>query len=129
VYVLLDLDTEVSGEASGKQSDVDPVHQMLREQNELLREQLAEAHAANHENRRIITALTQRIPELEPPRDISPEPPQSPVASSEERGNVTYHRSRKSAPGGRGGSEGSSERLLIAAKRLLWYVTSSLLAF
>ncbi len=34
-----------------------------------LRRQLEEAHAANRENRRIIAALTQRIPELEAPRD------------------------------------------------------------
>ena len=76
MYVLLDLDNEASGEQSGEQSGVDPVQQMLREQNQMLREQLAEAHAANRENRRIIAALTQRIPELEAP----PEPRESPVS-------------------------------------------------
>jgi hypothetical protein len=72
VYVLLDLDALVSGEpsedTSGEASGVDPV-QMLREHNQMLREQLAEAHAANRENRRIIAGLIQRVPELEPPRD------------------------------------------------------------
>ena len=65
VYVLLDRDPEPSGEASdkasGERSDVDLV--------QMLREQLAEAHAANRENRRIIAALTQRIPEIEAPRE------------------------------------------------------------
>jgi hypothetical protein len=84
VYVLLDLDTEVSGDASDKASDVDPVHQMLREQNELLREQLAEAHAANRENRRIIAALTQRIPELE---SSSEAPRDARVTASDASGN------------------------------------------
>ncbi len=72
VYVLLDRDVEVSGEPSedpsGEASGVDPV-QMLREHNQMLREQLAEAHASNRENRRIIAGLIQRVPSLEPPRD------------------------------------------------------------
>src|SRR5215218_5530879 len=83
VYVLLDVDTEISGERSGKvsgeQSIVDSV-QLLLDQNQLLREQLDEAHAANRENRRIIAALTQRIPELEAP----PEPRESPATASED---------------------------------------------
>ncbi len=65
VCVLLDRDPEPSGEASdkasGEQSGVDLV--------QMLREQLAEAHAANRENRRIIAALTSRIPEIEAPRE------------------------------------------------------------
>jgi len=78
VYVLLEQDPEPSGEVSGEQSGVDLV-QMLREHNQGLREQLAEAHAANRENRRIIAALTQRIPEIEAPRDV----PQSTETASE----------------------------------------------
>ncbi len=40
--------------------------EVLREQVEMLRVELEEAHAANRENRRIIAALTQRVPALEP---------------------------------------------------------------
>lgn len=40
--------------------------EVLRDQVELLRAELQEAHAANRENRRIIAALTSRIPELPP---------------------------------------------------------------
>jgi excisionase family DNA binding protein len=79
VYVLLDRDALVSGEpsedTSGEASGVDPV-QMLREHNQMLREQLAEAHAANRENRRIIAGLIQRVPELESPR-VEPHGPET----------------------------------------------------
>ena len=44
-----------------------------------MREQLREAHERDRENRRIIAALTQRIPEIEPPT----EPRESPVTASE----------------------------------------------
>ena len=83
VYVLLDRDALVSGEPSedtpGEASGVDPV-QMLREHNQMLREQLEEAHAANRENRRIIAGLIQRVPELESPRDA----PHGPETVAEE---------------------------------------------
>jgi phage shock protein A len=46
--------------------------EVLRAQVEMLREELDEAHAANRENRRIIAALTSRIPAIEAPE--SPEP-------------------------------------------------------
>ena len=49
-----------------------------------LREQLKEEREANRENRRIITGLVQRVPELEPAKDSSSEPPESPVMSSGE---------------------------------------------
>ncbi len=55
--------------------------EVLRDQVELLRAELQEAHAANRENRRIIAALTSRIPELEAP--ASPEPRESPETASE----------------------------------------------
>ena len=48
----------------------------MREQIADLRGQLAEANAANRENRRIIAGLTQRIPELE-----AANPSEQPAAS------------------------------------------------
>jgi hypothetical protein len=89
VYVLLERDLEVSGEPSEESpeesSGVDPV-QMLREHNQILREQLAEAHAANRENRRIIAGLIQRVPELESPRDE----PHGPETKDAETTEGTY---------------------------------------
>jgi excisionase family DNA binding protein len=46
-----------------------------------LREQLEQANERDRENRRIIAALTQRIPEIEPP--ASPEPPGGPERPAE----------------------------------------------
>jgi excisionase family DNA binding protein len=43
-----------------------------------LREQLAQANERDRENRRIIAALTQRIPAIEAPREDAPESPPSP---------------------------------------------------
>jgi excisionase family DNA binding protein len=51
--------------------------EVLREQVEMLRVELEEAHAANRENRRIIAALTQRIPAIEAPS----EPPGGPQSA------------------------------------------------
>jgi len=88
VYVLLERDLEASGEPSEESpeesSGVDPV-QMLREHNQILREQLAEAHAANRENRRIIAGLIQRVPELESPRDE----PHGPETVTDEPGSTS----------------------------------------
>jgi len=52
-----------------------------------LRAQLEEAHEANRENRRIITGLVQRVPELEPAREAPPEPREAPETDTESTGN------------------------------------------
>jgi len=69
--------------------DPSSVHELveaLRAEVETLRAELEEAHAANRGNRRIIAALTQRIPGLETPREQAPPqaPPQGPPGGSEE---------------------------------------------
>jgi hypothetical protein len=83
VYVLLDNNvhdaptTARDGRESGNQTVGDsretvedgPLVERMASEIDHLRRQLEEAHAANRENRRIIAALTQRIPELEAPRD------------------------------------------------------------
>ena len=55
----------------GREGEIDggPLVEMLADQMAYLRSQLDQEREANRENRRIIAALTQRIPELEPPRD------------------------------------------------------------
>jgi hypothetical protein len=55
--------------------------QHLEEQNRFLREQLEAATTAQAEQRRVIMALTQRIPELGP--GSSQEAPESPVAADD----------------------------------------------
>jgi hypothetical protein len=53
-----------------------------------LEDQLGQERNANRENRRIIAALTQRIPQIEPPAETPPEPPESPTAATEQPGRV-----------------------------------------
>jgi excisionase family DNA binding protein len=55
-----------SNTSGGAQGDIIAT---LRRQIEDFREQLADANTANRENRRIIAALTQRIPQLEYPQE------------------------------------------------------------
>ena len=63
--------------------------EVLREQVEMLRVELEEAHAANREHRRIIAALTQRIPAIEPPQEAPPGPRESPVTDESEAARGT----------------------------------------
>lgn len=68
VYVYLDEVTNPS-----TTPDSTPLISQMQAHIETLERQLEEANAANRENRRIIAALTSRIPELEAP-DASREP-------------------------------------------------------
>ena len=56
----------------------------LREQVAYLRDQLEQANERDRENRRIIAALTSRIPAIESPA----EPPESPTEATEQPGRV-----------------------------------------
>jgi excisionase family DNA binding protein len=62
----------------------------LRDRVRSLEEQMQEERAANRENRRIIAALTQRIPELPPSSvsAVSQEPSESPSEATEQPGRV-----------------------------------------
>jgi hypothetical protein len=53
-----------------------------------LREQLAQANERDRENRRIIAALTQRIPAIEAPAEASPDAPGAPTEATEQPGRV-----------------------------------------
>jgi hypothetical protein len=71
LYVWLDTDEP--------QPDSSPLISELRAHNATLREQLQAERQANEENRRIIAALTQRIPAIEAPSET----PGSPESGAE----------------------------------------------
>lgn len=83
VYVRLTID-----EASAKSHEQSELVEALRAQIGTLNRQLDEANAANRENRRIIAALTQRIPAIEAPPDTPPEPSESPQTPPEPRSDT-----------------------------------------
>src|SRR5215210_9443662 len=59
----------------------------LRNRVGFLERQLETEQAASAELRRIVAGLVQRVPELEPAREASPEPRESPGTVSKERGD------------------------------------------
>ncbi len=89
VYVILDDDQTrphadpTTNQTSDPMSDQTALVEVLRDQVDYLREQLAQEREANRENRRIIAGLVQRVPELEPTRETPPEPRESPLSASE----------------------------------------------
>jgi hypothetical protein len=78
VYVYLDLSRDMYQPES--QVHRDPLVEELRDRLRFLEDQLRHANDRDRENRRIIAALTQRIPELEAPH----EPPGVPESVVEE---------------------------------------------
>jgi predicted ArsR family transcriptional regulator len=91
VYVY--LDSVVTDADPVPDSVPDKYVASLEDQVESLREQLAAEREANRENRRIIIALTSRIPELEASR----EPPQSPTPAPEASEGTTPQPEREEA--------------------------------
>jgi len=91
-YVYVDP-SATAEDPSGDTSGQEQVVEVLRDQVEHLREQLDRAEERDRENRRIIAALTQRIPELEAPASGPLEPRESPATSEaagdSNRGGVT----------------------------------------
>jgi hypothetical protein len=77
VWVLLEPD--ITSSDAGRTDDQTRYVRSLEERVEHLRELLDGEREANSENRRIIAALTSRIPELEP--GPSPEASESPATS------------------------------------------------
>jgi hypothetical protein len=76
VYVRLDSDATLVN--AGDQT---ALVEALRDQVSMLKQQLNTEQAASGELRRIIAALTSRIPELEAPRQ---EPPEAPTEGTEQ---------------------------------------------
>jgi chromosome segregation ATPase len=83
VIVLLEDDT-TTDRSSDRSSDIRALVESKDETIRLLREQLEQAHERDRENRRIIAALTSRIPEIEAPS----EPREAPAEAREQPGRV-----------------------------------------
>jgi hypothetical protein len=90
VYVLLDAPAgyRTTGDRSRTTVDqpTDRTDLLIAE----LQDRVRSLEEANRENRRIIAALTQRIPEIEAPREheATPEPREAPVTATEQPGRV-----------------------------------------
>jgi hypothetical protein len=81
VFVLLDQDiTSLGADITGDQTEL---VESLRDQVAFLQSELGRRTEEAGELRRIIAALTQRIPEIEPPTEAPGEPTGSPVTPSE----------------------------------------------
>jgi hypothetical protein len=74
VFVLLEADTPTDEQRAtgGIPTDQSELVAELRERVGDLREQLAQVHERDRENRRIIAALTQRVPAIEAPSEATP---------------------------------------------------------
>ncbi len=94
VFVLLGGGTSQANQAPSPDVPTDQVPpelvEALRDQIRDLREQLEQANERDRENRRIIAALTQRIPEIEAPREPSgaTDAPRAPSEATEQPGRV-----------------------------------------
>ena len=78
-------DSQREGESDAQVEDaMSALVETLREQNRILLEQLREANESNRENRRLLAALTQRIPEIEAPQEATSDERESPERASEE---------------------------------------------
>jgi hypothetical protein len=90
VYVLLSPDqtppeqrSDIAQTAGQSLSQSDVLMSEMRGRIEDLRAQLEAERRANEENRRIIAALTSRIPELPPAQETLPESPQAALSGAE----------------------------------------------
>src|SRR5215218_11102007 len=85
VWVLLDTDQDAASkvhDTDQPQSDTTALISAKDEMIAALREQLEQANERDRENRRIIAALTSRIPQLEAPSE-APGTPETPVGEPE----------------------------------------------
>src|SRR5215218_10817046 len=85
VWVLLDTDQDAASkvhDTDQPQSDATTLISAKDETIAALREQLEQANERDRENRRIIAALTSRIPQLEAPAET----PEAPQTVEEEQG-------------------------------------------
>ncbi len=79
VYVWVNVNPDGGPNSVRPQAEVDPYRELIDE----LHDRVRSLEEANRENRRIIAALTSRIPEIEPPRETSSEVPEARVTPSD----------------------------------------------
>src|SRR5215212_984095 len=92
-----DLSTEEAGEPTNTPESFEKQQETIA----ALREQLAQANERDRENRRIIGALTQRIPAIEPPpADNAPDAPGSPKTVTEGEGRSSTSPARNLSQAG-----------------------------
>ena len=108
-YVYLDADPDARSPGDGRHTQAEgegSLVEEMRDQVLYLREQVRREQDAHAEARRIIAALTQRIPQLEAP--ASPEPPIEPEspAPTPTLPLPTETKRRRRPPRGRGASPG-----------------------
>jgi hypothetical protein len=99
VYVLLDSGVEDRTTADQPRTTADQPADRTDALIAELQDRVRSLEEANRENRRIIAALTQRIPEIEAPREPSgaTEPPGAPSEATEQPGRVGPQPSVESA--------------------------------
>jgi hypothetical protein len=97
VYVWVNVNPDGDPNTVHPEPQVEAWRKLIDE----LRDRVRSLEEANRENRRIIAALTQRIPELEPP--ASPEPSGAPEGAGKEQ-------ERAEPRSGTGGPQTGSER-------------------
>jgi hypothetical protein len=81
VYVYLDMEDRATG--TDADAGINTLLQSLQDQVVYLRQEAEDWKEEAHRKDTIIMSLTQRIPELEAPREASLEPPEAPVSDSE----------------------------------------------
>ena len=79
VYVWVNVNPNGDPNTVHSQGEVDPYRELIDE----LHDRVRSLEEANRENRRIIAALTSRIPEIEAPRETPSEAPEARVTPSE----------------------------------------------
>ena len=86
LYVRVDdqVDDQVDRWVDGVHPDRELLVERMASEIDHLREQLREERAGSAELRRIVAGLVQRVPELEPAKEESSEPRESPMTSSGE---------------------------------------------
>ena len=84
VYVWVNVNPDRDPNGVHPQGEVDPYRELIDE----LHDRVRSLEEANRENRRIIAALTSRIPEIEPPQETPSEAPEARVTPSEPAPNT-----------------------------------------